>query len=53
MPKIYDLGEHSERLKDVSLIVGEGLCSNIYVIGREEAVVVDTGVGNYANPVWP
>ena len=33
--------------------MGEGLCSNIYVIGKEEAVVVDTGVGNYANPVWP
>jgi len=53
MPRIIDLGHRSERLKGVSLIVGEGLCSNIYVIGRERAVVVDTGVGNYANPVWP
>ena len=53
MPRIVDLGSRSERLRGVSLIVGEGLCSNIYVIGREEAVVVDTGVGNHANPVWP
>lgn len=37
----------------VSLIVGEGLCSNIYVVGREKATVIDTGVGNYLNPVWP
>lgn len=53
MPRIVDLGSVSEKLRDVSFIIGEGLCSNIYVIGREQAVVVDTGVGNYANPVWP
>lgn len=53
MPRIFDLGEYHEKLKNVSLIVGEGLCSNIYVVGRDEAVVVDTGVGNYANPIWP
>lgn len=53
MPRIIDLGRMSERLRDISLIVGEGLCSNIYVIGRDKAVIVDTGVGNYANPVWP
>ena len=53
MPRVVDLGRRSERLRGVSLIVGEGLCSNIYVIGREQAVIVDTGVGNYANPVWP
>ncbi len=53
MPRIFQLGEYSETLRDVALIVGEGLCSNIYVIGKEEAVVIDTGVGNYANPVWP
>lgn len=53
MPRIVDLGSRSERLRGVSLIVGDGLCSNIYVIGRQRAVVVDTGVGNYANPVWP
>ena len=53
MPRIVDLGNGSGRLKGVSLILGEGLCSNIYVIGRERAVIVDTGVGNYANPVWP
>ena len=53
MPRIYDLGEYSEKLESVSLIVGEGLCSNIYVIGRENAVIVDTGVGNSTNSVWP
>lgn len=53
MPRIVDLQSHSESLKGVNLIIGEGLCSNIYVIGKEKAVIVDTGVGNYANPVWP
>jgi hydroxyacylglutathione hydrolase len=47
------LGEYSERLKGIHLIIGEGLCSNIYVVGKDEAVIFDTGVGNYANPVWP
>ena len=53
MPKIYRLGEYAETLEGVALIVGEGLCSNIYVVGREKATVIDTGVGNILNPVWP
>jgi len=53
MPWIMDLGNRSQLLREVNLIVGEGLCSNIYVIGREQVVIVDTGVGNYANPIWP
>ena len=53
MPKIIRLGEYAEALKGVSLVVGEGLCSNIYVVGREKATVIDTGVGNILNPVWP
>ncbi len=53
MPRILDLGEESEKLRGVSLIVGDGLCSNIYVVGREEATIIDTGVGNRMNPVWP
>lgn len=53
MPQVYDLGEYSEALKGVSLIVGDGLCSNIYVIGRDKATIIDTGVGNRANPLWP
>ncbi|MFH2111910.1 MAG: MBL fold metallo-hydrolase [Candidatus Bathyarchaeota archaeon] len=53
MPAVYDLGEYIESLKGVSLIVGDGLCSNIYVIGREKATIIDTGVGNRANPLWP
>jgi glyoxylase-like metal-dependent hydrolase (beta-lactamase superfamily II) len=53
LPKIYRLGEYAEALEGVALIVGEGLCSNIYVVGREKATVIDTGVGNILNPVWP
>ena len=53
MPRIVDLGSRSKRLRNVNLIVGEGLCSNIYVIGKKQATIVDTGVGNYANPIWP
>ena len=53
MPQIYRLEQYNPELKDVALIVGEGLCSNIYVFGREEATIVDTGVGNRANPVFP
>jgi len=53
MPQVYRLEDYSAELKDVALIVGDGLCSNIYVIGREEATIVDTGVGNRANPIFP
>jgi len=53
MPSVIDLGAYSEALQGVSLIAGEGLCSNIYVIGRDKATIIDTGVGNRANPVWP
>ena len=53
MPMIYNLGEHSEALIGVNLIIGEGLCSNIYIIGEDKATIIDTGVGNRANPIWP
>jgi len=53
LPKIIRLGEYAEALEGVSLIVGEGICSNIYVVGRKKATVIDTGVGNILNPVWP
>ena len=53
MPLIYNLGEYLNILKKVYLIIGEGLCSNIYVIGKEEVVLIDTGVGNHVNPIWP
>jgi len=53
LPKIIRLGEYTEALEGVALIVGEGLCSNIYVVGREKATAIDTGVGNILNPVWP
>lgn len=53
MPRLFRLEEYNPVLKDVSLIVGDGLCSNIYVLGKEEATIVDTGVGNRANPIFP
>jgi len=53
MPRIYNLEEYAVKLRKVHLIVGEGLCSNIYVIGRDSAFIIDTGVGNNVNPVWP
>jgi glyoxylase-like metal-dependent hydrolase (beta-lactamase superfamily II) len=53
MPRTYDLGEYAVKLNKVHLIVGEGLCSNIYVIGKDEVFLIDTGVGNYLNPLWP
>jgi len=45
MPRIYSLGEYSDKLGKIHLIIGEGLCSNIYVIDGDEAIVVDTGIG--------
>jgi hydroxyacylglutathione hydrolase len=53
MPTVYDLSEYDKALNSVHLIIGEGLCSNIYVIGRERATLIDAGVGNRMNPVWP
>ena len=53
MPRIIKLEEYNPTLKDVHLILGEGLCSNIYTIGIKHATIIDPGVGNWANPVWP
>ena len=53
MPQIIDLQKDTPTLKGVKMIVGDGLCSNIYVVGREKATIIDTGVGNRLNPVWP
>lgn len=53
MPQIIDLGNDSTKLRGVHMIIGDGLCSNIYVIGKEKATIIDTGVGNRLNPVWP
>ena len=53
MPTVYDLGDYNQTLAGVHLIIGEGLCSNIYVIGKENATLIDAGVGNRMNPVWP
>lgn len=53
MPTIQILEKHSKKLKDVYLITGEGLSSNIYVLGRNQATIIDTGIGNDANNIWP
>jgi glyoxylase-like metal-dependent hydrolase (beta-lactamase superfamily II) len=53
MPQVYRLEDYNPVLKDVSLIVGDGLCSNIYVIGKKDLTLVDTGVGNRMNPIFP
>jgi glyoxylase-like metal-dependent hydrolase (beta-lactamase superfamily II) len=53
MPRIYRLGKYNSSLEEISLIIGDGLCSNIYVIGKEEVTMIDTGVGNSSNPIFP
>ena len=53
MPQVYRLEENNPVLKDVALIVGDGLCSNIYVIGNKDITLIDTGVGNRMNPIFP
>jgi glyoxylase-like metal-dependent hydrolase (beta-lactamase superfamily II) len=53
LPHIIDLSKDSPSLVGVHMIVGDGLCSNIYVVGGEKATIIDTGVGNRLNPVWP
>jgi glyoxylase-like metal-dependent hydrolase (beta-lactamase superfamily II) len=53
MPQTINLAEDKPTLRGVNMIVGDGLCSNIFVIGRERATIIDTGVGNRQNPVWP
>ena len=47
-----DLGRYDERLKGVHLIQGVGLTSNVYVIGRRMATLIDTGAGNAYNDLW-
>jgi hydroxyacylglutathione hydrolase len=53
LPQIIYLANDTPTLLGVNMIVGDGLCSNIYVVGRERATIIDTGVGNRQNPVWP
>ncbi len=53
MPLVINLGNDTTILHSVHMIVGDGLCSNIYVVGREKATIIDAGVGNRLNPVWP
>lgn len=53
MPQIFHLGKDTPKLNNVYMILGDGLCSNIYVVGKEKATIIDTGIGNRANPIWP
>ena len=48
-PRPLSLGELDSRLEGIRMVEGIGLSSNIYVIGSEEATVVDTGVGDEMN----
>jgi len=48
MPHIVDLLSKSKRLRNVNLIVGEWLCSYIYVIDKKQAVIVDTARGEFS-----
>lgn len=48
-----DLGRFCDRLKNVSLIRGRGLTSNVYVIGKEVITTVDAGSGAYYNRLEP
>jgi glyoxylase-like metal-dependent hydrolase (beta-lactamase superfamily II) len=52
MPTIHALERYSNRLKGVHLITGEGLSSNIYILGRKRVTLIDTGIGNDANTIW-
>ena len=53
MPQIYKLEKYNSLLNDVALIIGDGLCSNIYIIGQKEVTIIDTGIGNRSNPIFP
>jgi len=48
-----DLGKFSDKLKDVFLIKGRGLTSNVYVIGKDAITTVDAGNGAYYNRLEP
>jgi hydroxyacylglutathione hydrolase len=53
MPQVFHLGKDNPKLNKVHMIVGDGLCSNIYTIGKEHAILIDAGIGNRMNPIWP
>ena len=46
MPQVHRLEAYNPVLKDIALIVGDGLCSNIYVIGSKDITLIDTGRGD-------
>lgn len=48
-----DLGKSCDRLKDVYLIRGSGLTSNVYVIGKDLITTIDAGSGAYYNRLEP
>jgi hydroxyacylglutathione hydrolase len=53
LPSVIDLSKDSPILRGVHMIVGDGLCSNIFVVGQLRSTIIDTGVGNRLNPIWP
>ncbi len=48
-----ELGKFSDKLKDVFLIKGRGLTSNVYVIGKNSITTVDAGNGTIYNQLEP
>ena len=48
-----DLEKACDRLKDVYLIKGRGLTSNVYVIGKDQITTIDAGSGAYYNRLEP
>lgn len=47
------LGRYSEQLKEICLIEGMGLSSNIYAIGENPITLIDTGAGSATNKIIP
>ncbi len=47
------LGKYDAMLKDICLIEGVGLSSNIYTIGRNSITLIDTGNGEAVNKITP
>ena len=43
------LGKYDDKLKGISLVLGLGLTSNIYVIGNDEITLIDVGNGAKGN----
>lgn len=48
-----NLGKYDATLKNICLIEGVGLSSNIYTIGKNPITLIDTGNGEKINAITP